>query len=511
MINDTLGNVFYLHAKRRARQVRKNYSDPAGLQARNLRRIIRRTKKTAFGRKFSFNKIRSVKDYQKAVPLFSYEKMKPWIDRCLEGKPDQIWPGKIEYFALTSGTTLGSSKYIPVSEEVIGQNKQAVLDSALFYFANTKDKSLFDGKMLFLGGSTSLEPLPNGLWAGDMSGILSRFIPFYISGCQEPRSDLIELPDWEEKIKRIAEDVKDKDVRMICGLPSWLLVFFDHLLKLKEKDRVCDVWPNLSLFIYGGMDFSPYAKVMRDTIGKDIYYQETYFSSEAFIGVQDLPRWATEDDNGILLVLDRGVFYEFIKEEDLMKDDPERHTVPDVETDINYAIAVTNVNGLYSYLIGDMVKFTSKEPLRIKVTGRTKSFLSVVGEHMIAEEIDYAITQAISGAGGMVTNYTVAPYHPATKEARPGHQWLIEFQETPKDINKFMNIIDKALCEKNDDYALHRKKDFGMTAPSVCVLKEGVFYRWHKEKGQLGGQHKTPHLRNNRTIAEELLRLNGQA
>ncbi|MBL7068936.1 MAG: GH3 auxin-responsive promoter family protein [Candidatus Omnitrophica bacterium] len=507
MIEKILGSVFCSYAQKRFRQIQETYTSPLDLQERNLKKILQKSKETVFGRKFDFKSIKSIADYQKRIPLTSYEKMKPWVDGCLEGKPDYIWPGRIKYFALTSGTTSGSSKYIPVSSDVIRENKKAALDSILFYLANTKDRSLFNGKILFLGGSTSLKSMPNGLRAGDMSGILSKFTPFYISSCQEPRRDLIILSDWEEKVKRVIEDVRKKDVRLICGLPPWLLVFFDHLLEREGKRHVSEIWPNLSLFIYGGLDFSPYRKLMKDIIGKDIYYMETYFASEAFMGIQDIPSSEDAHERGILLMLDYGIFYEFIEAEDVTKDNPRRYTVSDVKTDVNYAIAVTNVNGLYSYLIGDTVKFVSRAPLRIRVTGRIEDFLSVAGEHVIDEEIEYAISQAVLRQGGIVSNYTVAPYYPPHKKGRPGHQWLIEFLELPQDLNKFAEAIDRVLCDKNDDYREHRRRDFCMSAPSIYKLKEGTFYKWHKKRDQLGGQHKTPHLRNNRSIAKELIEL----
>jgi len=507
MINKVLGSILCSYAQKRSRQIQKIYTNPLAPQERSLKNILKRSEETAFGRKFGFKGIKSISAYQKRVPLTRYEVMKPWIDGCLEGRPDHIWPGKIKYFALTSGTASGSSKYIPVSSDAIRENRRAALDSILFYLANTGDKRLFEGKVLFLGGSTSLESLPNGLLAGDMSGILAGYIPFYMRPCQEPSRDLIMLSDWEEKIDKIIEDVRKKDIRLICGLPSWLLVFFDHLLEREKERHVSGVWPNLSLFIYGGLDFSPYRRLMKDIIGKDIYYMETYFASEAFMGIQDVPSSDDAHERGMLLMLDYGIFYEFIETDEIAEENPRRYTVSDVKTDVNYAIAVTNVNGLYSYIIGDTVKFVSKAPLRIKVTGRIEDFLSVSGEHIIDEEIEYAMSQALLRAGGFVTNYTAAPYYPPTKKGRPGHQWLIEFSEPPKDLNRFSEVIDRALCETNDDYRVHRKRDFCMSAPSIYTLREGTFYKWHKKRDQLGGQHKTPHLRNNRSIAEELIEL----
>lgn len=509
MISKTVANIAYHYALRRYPTFCKDYLCPARLQEGALKKILSRAKCTAFGRKHRFGEIKSVSGYQKRVPLARYENMKPWIDGCLKGKADHIWPGRIKYFALTSGTTSGTSKYIPVSREMIETNKKASLDCLSFYLYNTKDKGLFKGKMLFLGGSTSLRPLGNGMFAGDMSGIMSRFVPPYASVFYEPGKKLALIEDWEYKINKIAGSIKDKDIRLISGVPSWMLVLFEHLLRIKNADKICRIWKNLSLFIYGGLDFSPYERYMQDIIGRDIYYMETYVASEAFMGIQDKPCASSKiiNDNGLLLMLDYGAFYEFVETEEIGKKNPKRHTVEEIELGVNYAIAVTNVNGLYSYIIGDTVKFVSKDPLRIKVTGRINDFISALGEHVITEEVEYAITQASLETGASVANYTVAPYFPEEKRAKPGHQWLIEFSKRPEDINRFINMIDEGLCVKNDDYGVHRKGDFSMAAPRIYELKEGTFYRWHKEKGQLGGQHKTPRLRNNRVMAEELIRL----
>lgn len=510
MINRVLGSLFTIYALKRRRRIKKSYSRPLQLQEKNLKKILNDAEDTAFGREFGFKSIRTIADYQKNLPLFRYEMMKPWIDGCLDGRPDHLWPGRIEYFALSSGTTSGTSKYIPVSREAIMVNRRAGLDCIFFYLANTKDAGLFDGKFLLLGGSTALTTLKGGQKAGDMSGILSRVIPFYTFGVYEPRRELASIPDWEEKIKRVVESIKDKDMRVIAGVPSWLFILFEDILKAKGKDAICEVWPNISLLIYGGLDFSPYEKMMASMIGKDIYYMETYFSSEAFIGIQDTPCPPSRgiSHKGLLLMLDYGTFYEFIKCDDIEERSARCYTVADIETDVNYAIVVTNNSGLYRYIIGDTVKFISKDPLRIKVTGRIENFLSALGEHVIAEEVDYAITQASNLTGALVANYTVAPHFPEGKARRPSHEWLIEFSKPPDDYDKFTKILDESLCLKNDDYRAHRKRDFGMSGPHIYELKEGTFYRWHKKMHQLGGQHKTPHLKNDRSMAEELIELN---
>lgn len=506
MIKRLLSSILYLLALQRSYQIRRLYSNPIKLQERNLKYILNRSKNTAFGRNFGFSEIKSIEDYQKMAPLMHYADMKPWIEALLKGKANHIWPGKTEYFALTSGTTSGSSKYIPMSQDMIRNNRKAGLDCIFFYLLHTKDRSLFDGKLLFLGGSTSLEKLEGGLLAGDMSGVMSKFIPFYARGLYEPGRDIALISNWEEKIKAAVERTKDKDVRLVCGIPSWLLVIFDHLLNAKKKSEICEIWQNLSLLIYGGLDFTPYEKLMQDLIGKDIYYMETYFSSEALIGIQDIPSRGKSDE-GLLLMLDYGVFYEFVRPEDLERDNPKRYTVSDVETDVNYAIVITNVNGLHSYIIGDTVRFVSKNPLRIRVTGRIGHYLSALGEHLIREDVEDALNRASEETGALVTDYTVAPYYAKERAHRPGHQWLIEFSEPPRDLDRFTQIIDEALCLRSDDYMVHREKDFSMSPPLIRALKKGTFYKWHKKKGTLGGQHKTPRLSNDRTMADELIEL----
>lgn len=511
MIPDAIISKYLsLYARRRKRILEKVKSDPSGVQKKALQYILDKAKDTAIGNHFGFKEIKSVKDYQRKVPLMYYDQMKPWIDGCLEGRPDHIWPGRIKYFALSSGTTTGKSKYIPLSNEIIKRNRQAGLDCISFYLNNTNDTDLFKGKLLFLGGSTSLTPLKNGISAGDMSGVMSKFIPFYARHLYEPGRKIALIPDWEVKIASVVERLKDSDVRLVCGIPPWLLILFEKLINAKGREKVCDVWQNFSLLIHGGLDFSPYESLMRDLVGKDLYYMETYFASEALIGIQDRPSPSSRavNEEGLLLMLDYGIFYEFVKAEELDKDNPVRYTVSDIELDTNYAIAITNINGLYSYFIGDTVKFVAKDPLRIKVTGRTKDYLSALGEHVIGEEVEYAMSQALSRTGATINNYTVAPHFPKDKSKRPGHQWLVEFSKRPADADMFMDIIDAALCKKNRDYETRREKGFSMAPPLLYELKKGTFYKWHKSKGQLGGQHKTPRLRSSREIAEELIKLN---
>ena len=500
---------FYLisYAQRRVKEIKETYANPFGLQKKALLSILDKARYTEFGRQYDFKSIKSIARFQNRIPLFRYSDMQQWIKKTMEGKENVLWPGRIWNFALTSGTTSGN-KYIPISKELLIANRRAAMDCLAFYLTESNGYSLLNGKFLFLGGSTSLKRLKSGAFSGDLSGIATHTMPFIARFMYEPGKKIALISDWEEKINKTAQKEVDVDIRGISGIPSWLLVFFNNLLEeaskrcSKEVHTVAEIWPNLSLLLHGGINFAPYKDIFNRIIGKDIYYLETYPASEAFVATQD-----KKDEKGLLLMLDYGIFYEFIPEKEIDKENPTRLTVADIEIDKNYAIVLTNNSGLYSYVLGDTVKFISLNPPRLVVTGRIENFLSAFGEHLIVEEVEDAVTYACNKTDSEIEEFTVAPLFPEIPNELLCHQWLIEFRREPTNIEEFTKYIDERLRERNDDYNVHREREISIGKPKIVSLEKGTFYNWMKSQGKLGGQHKVPRLKNDRSIASELLNL----
>ena len=506
MLRNIVNLYLFSHARRRIKEIKETYANPLGLQERALFSTLDKAGYTEFGRAYDFKSIKSIATYQRRIPLVRYNDIRQWIEKVIKGKPNVLWPGRIWNFALTSGTTSGN-KYIPVSKELMTADRRAAMDCLSFYLTESGERSLLEGKVLFLGGSTTLERLKSGALAGDLSGIASRSIPFMINSIYEPGRKIALMSDWEEKIEKMAQREIGVDIRGVSGVPSWLLVFFNKLLKEAGEKRgrdiktVAEVWPNLSLLIWGGVNFAPYKEIFDEIIGKEIYYLQTYPSSEGFIAIQD-----KKDEKGLLLMLDHDIFYEFVPEEEIGAKNPHRLTVADVELDKNYAIVLTNNSGLYSYILGDTVKFVSLKPLRLIVTGRIENFLSAFGEHLIVEEAEDAVTYACEKTGAEIEEFTVAPFFPKNMRELPYHQWLIEFRRDPADLNKFTQYLDERLKKRNEDYCAHRGRDISIGKPRIVALKKGTFYDWMKSEDKLGGQHKVPRLQNDRTLASKLLK-----
>ena len=498
---------FYLTASlhRRLEEIKRIYANPLKLQEEALFSILDKARYTEFGRKYGFDSVKSIKAYQQKLPLFRYNDIKPWVEKTIKGKSNVLWQGRISDFALSSGTTSGN-KYIPISKELINTNRRAALDCAALYLKESGEKSILKGRFLFLGGSTALERLEGGSFAGDLSGIVSRRIPFIFRSMYEPSEKIASISDWERKIIKIVQKEVDVDIRGVFGIPSWLLVFFKRVLKEasrkkgKDINTIIEIWPNLSLLVHGGVSFKPYRHIFDEVIGKEIYHLETYPASEAFIAIQD-----RRNESDLLLMLDYDIFYEFVPEEEIKKQNPTRLTIADVETDKNYAIIITNNSGLYSYILGDTIKFTELNPPRLVVTGRIENFLSAFGEHLIVEEAEDAIVYACNKTDSEIEEFTVAPLFPKKRDELPYHQWLIEFRKRPQNLEEFAQLIDEKLKDKNEDYKIHRGKHLSIDEPQIVELTKGTFYNWMKSENKLGGQHKVPRLKNDRTIADRLL------
>jgi hypothetical protein len=513
-----IGKLFRGLSGPRMRTVAQWQRDPAPTQKALLDDLVRSAARTRFGAEHHFESIQSIADYQARVPLRSYADFKPYWDRLFEGERDVTWPGHPRYFAVTSGTTSSATagnKYIPVSDEGIRSHLRVGRDVLNFYLNHTRDTDLFGGRFMFLGGSTRLKAHPHGILSGDLSGILALETPLYTGFLRLPTGQTADIEDWEQKLNAVAHEANAADVRGIGGTPSWLICVFERVLKLRREAgrparTLAEVWPNLSLLVHGGVNFSPYRATFEALFGKPVTTLEVYPASEGFIGVEDVP--GTQD---LLLMMDAGLFYEFIPAEEAGGARPTRRTVADIETGVNYAIALSTNSGLWSYLVGDTVRFTSLRPHRLRVTGRTQQFLSAFGEHLVVEDVEIAMTAACRAAGAQVQDFHVAPIYPAADTAgkpcgtdmRPRHQWLVEFLQPPADAEKFRAALDDALRRQNEDYAAHRQGDAGMRPPEVVTLPPETFYRAMKEIGRFGPQHKAPRLRNDREFAEVLLRL----
>jgi len=493
-----VGGAFLLFARRRLRRMGPWLADPAPVQEETLRYLVRRAADTAWGRAHDLGEVRTVSDYQQRVPLAEYPDFEPWWRRALEGERDVTWPGRIRDFAVTSGTT-GGNKLIPVSDEAVRSHRRGGRDALFFYVAGTGDTRLFRGRMLFLGGSTDLRQMSSGARAGDLSGIMARHIPSYLAPFYSPGPDIALMRNWEEKLECIARRAVSEDIRAVCGIPSWMVVLFQRLLELSGRNTIAEIWPNLSLVVQGGLNCAPYKATFDELIGKAVPTLEVYPSSEGFIAVQD--DLARPD---LLLMADYGIFYEFVPVEELGDPSPTRLTVADVETDTEYAVVLSTNAGIFSYVLGDTVRFTGLRPHRLRVTGRTEQFLSAFGEHLSVEDAEVAVTRAAEATGAEITDYTAAPLYPERDE-KPAHQWLIEFRSAPADLGRFAAALDGALQENNEDYAAHREGGAGMRLPLVVAVPPGTFYETMKRRGRLGGQNKVPRLSNSRELPDLVL------
>jgi len=458
--------------------------------------LVRRAEGTRFGRSHDFAGIRSIEDYQARVGVGQYLDFRPLWTRVLEGERDVTWPGRPRYWTKTSGTTAGD-KTIPVTDEAFASHRKGGWDALLLAAAKVGGQHLLGGPMLFLGGCTRLSPIGvNGL-VGDLSGLVARRLPPGLRGRYSPGLDVSSIPDWETRLAAAARRVAGQDLRLLSGMPSWLLILFDEVSR--RHPDVTDRWPNLAVLIHGGVAFAPYRLRFEERLGRRLDRIEVYPASEGFVAVQ------TEASGGLTLMLDYGIFYEFVPVEDLGRDRPRRHTVADVEVGRSYAILLTTPAGLWSYILGDTVRFTARDPLRLVITGRVRHFVNAFGENVIVEEVEQAMVSACDANGAEVAEFTVAPRYPSATDPRGGHDWIVEFHRPPRDGQRFVRSIDTALSALNTDYRITRTGDVGMTAPRVLAVAPGTFHQWMRTAGKLGDQPKVPRVMNHRDLADALL------
>lgn len=481
--------------------------DAGKVQHDTLLRLVRHARNTRFGRDHDFARISSVADFQARVPVREYEWF--WENYWKAAYPridDITWPGKIPYYALSSGTTSGATKYVPVSPEMVRSNRKAAFTTtALFRHANPGAK-LFAGKFFFLGGSTDLRKQPDGSLAGDLSGIAAREVYEFMRPYTFPPFDAMMMTDWKEKVRRFAEWSVHEPITAVSGIPAWMMVLFDRIREVTGKATVAEVWPGLRLIVHGGTSFEPFRGLFRQAVGSDaVKYCEVYPCSEGFVATED-PRYRL-----LRVVPDHDVFFEFIPFREfgddgkLHRDFPTRHTLADVEVGVQYAVVITSCAGLWAYLVGDTVRFESRNPPLLRFTGRTKFFLSAFGEHLIAEEVAKAVAHAAQLCGVQAPEHHVGPVFPADPKQPGHHLYLIEFvPHAPADLGRFARELDAELCRLNEDYVAHRVGDLAMLLPEVRVVKPGGFARWMEQRGKLGGQNKVPTMDNSGTMTRDM-------
>ena len=459
-------------------------------------RLILSAKDTRFGKEHRFSGIRTYADFKANVPIRDYEGLKPYIQSILEGQRDVLWKGKPQYFAKTSGTTSGV-KFIPLTKESI-PNHFGTARNAMFHFAAQTDSfDFFEGKMIFLSGSPELSE-QSGIKTGRLSGIVNHMVPSWLKGSQLPSYKTNCIEDWEPKLDAIVQETLGQDMRLISGIPPWVQMYYERLLEVSKKDTICDLFPNFSTFVYGGVNFEPYRDSLEQLVGKRLDSIETYPASEGFIAFQDSPTF-----DGLLLNVHSGIFFEFIPLEEIHKDHPTRLSLKEVELGVNYVLILNTNAGLWGYNIGDTVQFVSLNPYKIIVSGRVKHFISAFGEHVIGKEVEQAIQQALHPTSAKVTEFSVAPQVTPSNGGLPYHEWLIEFALPPVDMEKFRHDLDQAMCQQNIYY---RDLIDGKVLKPLVVrsLRKDTFRDYMKTQGKLGGQNKVPRLANDRKIAKAL-------
>lgn len=498
-----LNSILTWVMKKRIHQIELFMKYPHEVQDELLKRLLANARYTEFGQKYSFDDLINYEDYKRRVPVHTYEQLFPYIDRLMRGEQNVLWPSEVKWFAKSSGTTNARSKFIPVTNEALEEcHFKGGKDLLSIYVNNYPDTKIFSGKSLAVGGSSQInefEPSSSSFY-GDVSAVIMQNLPPWAQFIRTPSLEVALMQNWEEKIERLARETIEVNVTNIAGVPTWTVLLLQHILKRENKSSILEVWPNLEVFFHGAVSFRPYKNLFRSIIpGDQMRYWETYNASEGFFGIQD-----QRDSEDLLLMLDYGVFYEFIPVEELDKEYPEALSLAEVEVGRNYAMVITTNAGLWRYNIGDTVKFTSISPHRIRISGRTKHFINAFGEEVIIENAETAITKACEQTGAVIDNFTAAPIY-LEKSKRGGHEWIIEFKVIPRDMNEFRHVLDDTLRKVNSDYDAKRALDIALMAPTIHPVAEGTFYNWMKKRGKLGGQNKVPRLSNSREYVDDIL------
>lgn len=493
-------NALYTSLMKKRLSAIDTYAQNAGkIQHEQWESLIRKALRTEYGEKYGFAKIQTEADYRERVPVISYTELRPYVERLMKGENRLLWPGPIKWFSKSSGTTNAKSKYIPVSKEsLLDCHYKGGMDMYALYLRSHPTSRILGGKTVSMGGSLRPWPENPNIRCGDVSAILTRYLPFWAESRRIPKREIALMEDWEKKLPMMAQATMKSDVRSLMGVPSWILIYLEKVLEISGKQNLHELWPHLELLIHGGVSFTPYRKQYEILLGPSVHYLETYNASEGFFGIQDI------ENEDMLLMLDYGVYYEFILAEEWGKDHPKAIGIEEVETGRNYALILSTNAGLWRYMIGDTIVFTSLRPYRFRISGRTKHYINTFGEELMVDNADKALSEACAKTGAEIADYTAAPvFLDSSRQAR--HQWLIEFKTLPNDMECFGNLLDSALKSLNSDYEAKRSKDLLLKQPQIIALPAGTFYRWLKQKGKLGGQNKVPRLSNNRDYADEII------
>ena len=475
-------------------------NNPIDSQREVLQDLVTSAQNTEFGRKYNFSELFNIRSFKKTIPIHEYEDIKPYIQRIMDGEQNILWNTPIYWFAKSSGTTSDKSKFIPVSDESLQDGHyKAAKDVLTLYYHSNPESDLLTGKALVIGGSHTIHPINNEAQYGDLSAVLLQNSPFWGHWIRTPELSIALMDEWETKIEKLAENTIKENVTSISGVPTWTLVLFKRILEMTGKKNMAEVWPSLELYLHGGVSFTPYKEQFQQLIGKKIHYLEMYNASEGFFAAQDI---AGED--GMLLYTDHGIFLEFMPVEEYGKAEPQTIGLQDVEPGKNYAPVISTNGGLWRYLLGDTIQFINLNPFRVRVSGRLKHFINAFGEELIVDNTDKAIAIASAKTDVVVNDYTAAPVY-FSDNANGAHEWLIEFEKPPANLQEFTVELDKALKSVNSDYEAKRHKDIALRLPIVHALRKGIFNEWLRIKGKLGGQHKVPRLSNERKYLEEIL------
>jgi hypothetical protein len=496
-------SIFTWIMKKRMHQIELFIKYPHEVQDEWFQTLISSAQHTEWGKKYDYSSIYNQDQFKERVPIQNYESLKPYIEKMMNGEQNVLWPSEIKWFAKSSGTTNDRSKFIPVSEESLEEcHFKGGKDLLSMYCDNRPNARIFTGKCLVLGGSHQINQLNTDSCYGDLSAVLIKNLPFWAEFYRTPDMSIALMDNFEDKVEKIARATIDVNVTNIAGVPTWNLVLAKRILEITGKNNLLEVWPNLEFYFHGAVNFNPYREQFKKLIPSDnMYYLETYNASEGFFGIQDQP-----NSEEMLLMLDYGIYYEFLPMEDLHSENPKTLRLDQVQLNKNYALIISTNAGLWRYMIGDTIKFTSLSPHRIQITGRTKHFINAFGEELIIDNAEKGLAKACLETHAIIRDYTACPiYFEGDKVG--GHEWIIEFEQKPDDVEKFTDLLDQTLREVNSDYDAKRFKDMALRRPLLHLAADGTFYHWMKNRGKLGGQHKVPRLANDRAYVDEILKL----
>lgn len=476
---------------------------PIETQREVLFDLLDKASDTVFGQQYDFKSIGTEHDFKSRIPVRSYEEFSPYIERLLKGEKDVLWPGETKWFAKSSGTTNDKSKFIPVSKRSLEDvHFRGFKDVLALYLMNNPESGVLFGKSLTLGGSHRVNSFNNNSYYGDLSAILIENTPFWSDFIRIPPAQVALIEEFDRKVEKIIEQARDENVTSLAGVPSWNLVLLKRVLEATGKNNILEVWPNLEVFIHGGIKFDPYREQYNQLIPSDtMRYMETYNASEGFFAIQDTP-----GSPDMLLMLDYGIYYEFIPMDQFHNNNPPAFSLNEIELEKNYAMVISTNGGLWRYLIGDTVKFTSKFPFKIRITGRTKHYINAFGEELIVDNAEEALKTACSRTQAVISEYTAGPVF-MSEHRKGSHEWIIEFENEPDDLDHFISILDGTLKTLNSDYEAKRHKNITLEKPQVHRAPKGLFYEWMKQRGKIGGQNKIPRLANDRSYLDPLLEL----